>query len=192
MDAGWLKTYENYYNSEVKIIFKSVFRKLLTDAKYTYTVGDIAFFRKYYKNCIKPEQDEIKLLVKNGQLEIVHGGLVSTDEATTNYADILRNFEAAHDFLYEEFGITPTIGMQLDPFGHSAVNARLMAEMGMEAMFMGRINEDDKRERMDSQNMEWVWAPEFEFHEDYPAEEDKTEIFTHMHVTRYVPPDFVR
>ena len=78
----------------------------------------------------------------------MHGGLVSTDEATVTYADMLRNFEAGHDFLQEEFGCTPTIGWQLDPFGHSAVNARLMAEMGMEAIFMGRINEDDKRLRM--------------------------------------------
>ena len=77
----------------------------------------------------------------NGQLEFVHGGLVSTDEATTNYSDILRNFEAAHDFLLKEFGVIPKIGWQLDPFGHSAANALLFAEMGMEAMFFARINE---------------------------------------------------
>ena len=55
MDAGWLKTYEDYFSTEVYIIFKSVFKKLLTDAKYTYTVGDIAFFRKYYETCTKEE-----------------------------------------------------------------------------------------------------------------------------------------
>ena len=57
----------------------------------------------------------------------MHGGLVSNDEATTNYADILRNFETAHDFLMDEFGITPRVGWQLDPFGHSAANAELFA-----------------------------------------------------------------
>lgn len=36
---------------------------------------------------------------------------MSTDEATTNYADILRNFEAGHDFLQKEFGVTPKVGM---------------------------------------------------------------------------------
>ena len=66
---------------------------------------------------------------------------MSPDEATPNYTDILRNFEAGHDFLQEEFGIIPKIAWQLDPFGHSAVHARLMAEIGMEAIFMGRINE---------------------------------------------------
>ena len=50
MDAGWLKTYQQYYDQEVKVIFDSVFPKLIKDAKYTYTVGDIAFFRKYYES----------------------------------------------------------------------------------------------------------------------------------------------
>ena len=69
----------------------------------------------------------IKKLVWQGQLEIVHGGLVSTDEATTNYADIIRNFEVAHNWLFKEFGVRPNIAWQLDPFGHSAANAELMA-----------------------------------------------------------------
>lgn len=80
-------------------------------------------------------------MVANGQLEFVNGGLVQNDEATPNYADILRNFEAGQDFLRQEFGTVSKIGWQLDPFGHSAVYASLMAEMGMEAIFMGRINE---------------------------------------------------
>ena len=67
--------------------------------------------------------------------------MVSTDEATTNYADILRNFEVAHDFLKAEFGVTPKVGWQLDPFGHSAANALLFAQMGMEAIFFARVNE---------------------------------------------------
>jgi len=48
MDAGWLKTYDEYYHQEVSRLFKSVFLQLQKDAKYTYTVGDIAFFRRYY------------------------------------------------------------------------------------------------------------------------------------------------
>ena len=69
---------------------------------------------------------------------------MSNDEATTNYADILRNFEEGHRFIKDNFDQKPTIGFQLDPFGHSAVNARLMAEMGIEAVILGRINLEDK------------------------------------------------
>ena len=48
MDAGWLKTYDEYYAGEVSKIFKSVFRELKDQPKYTYTLGDILFFRRYY------------------------------------------------------------------------------------------------------------------------------------------------
>lgn len=112
MDAGWLVPYEAYYKFRVKWIFKSVFNQLVKDPKYRYTVGDLAFFRRYYEDNLEfQHKEDIKKLVMNGQLEIVHGGLVSNDEATTNYADILRNFEAGHDFLRQEFGVTPKIGM---------------------------------------------------------------------------------
>ena len=142
MDAGWLKTYDRYFNDEVKIIFSSVFKRLETNEEYTYTVGDIAFFRRYWEDVALPEdREKIKQFAKNGQLEFVHGGLVSTDEATTQYTDIIRNFEAGHEFLMSEFGVKPKVGWQLDPFGHSSVNAELMAQMGLEAIFMARINE---------------------------------------------------
>ena len=48
MDAGWLKTYDNYFSAEVIVIFKSVFAQLKTDEQYTYTLGDIAFFKRYW------------------------------------------------------------------------------------------------------------------------------------------------
>ena len=123
MDAGWIVTYDSYYSSKVKNIFASVLDEMEKYEHYTYTVGDIAFFRRYYNadSTSSHHRKLIKTFIKNGRLEVVHGGLVSNDEATTNYADILRNFEAGHDFLREEFGINPTIGWQLDPFGHSAV-----------------------------------------------------------------------
>ena len=106
---------------------RSVIDQLKSNANHTYTLGDIAFFRRYYKRASQEDKDSIKALIKKGQMEIVHGGMVSTDEATTNYADILRNFEVAHDFLVSEFGIKPKVGWQLDPFGHSAANAELFS-----------------------------------------------------------------
>ena len=82
----------------------------------------------------------IKGLLSKGQLEIVHGGLVSPDEACPNYSDVLRNFEAGHDFLSHEFGEVPSVAWQLDPFGHSNAIAALYAEIGFEATFFARIS----------------------------------------------------
>ena len=48
MDAGWLKTYQEYFDSEVKKILTTVTFKLLRHSEYKYTVGDLSFFRDWY------------------------------------------------------------------------------------------------------------------------------------------------
>ena len=45
-----------------------------------------------------------------------------------------------HDWLDVTFGIKPTIGWHLDPFGHSNANQRLFAEMGFDAFFFARLD----------------------------------------------------
>ena len=67
------------------------------------------------------------------------------DEACTHYEDQINNMMAGHKFIQEEIGIDPPkIGWHVDPFGHSNANARLFAEMGFEAFFVGRIDYEDK------------------------------------------------
>jgi len=56
-----------------------------------------------------------------------------------------------HAFLHNEFGVTPRVGWQLDPFGHSAVQAsHLGTGVGFEAVFFGRADQDDVDERSKS------------------------------------------
>jgi hypothetical protein len=57
--------------------------------------------------------------------------MVSTDEATVTYHDIIDNMQVGRAWLKSEFGVIPTIGWQLDTFGHSAANTALFAQMGI-------------------------------------------------------------
>ena len=44
-------------------------------------------------------------------------------------------------FIKEQFGKVPTIGWQLDPFGHSATHAALMCgSLGFDGLFFGRAD----------------------------------------------------
>lgn len=147
MDAGWRSTFDQYYEQSVRQIFDSVFEQLEADNRKTYTVGDIAFFKRYYTSLEQTVQDRIKALVKRGQLELLHGGMVSTDEACPNYSDILRNFELGQDFLRTEFAVEPKIAWQLDTFGHSSAIADLFSEMGMETVVFARMNEQSLEQR---------------------------------------------
>ena len=128
-------------------IFTAVFEQLESNPENKYTVGDIAFLKEFYKDRLPEEREKIKKFVRNGQLDIVHGGMVSNDEACPNYSDILRNFEAGHAFMMDEFGVKPRIGWQLDPFGHSAAHADLLAELGMDTVVFARVNKQEAKHR---------------------------------------------
>lgn len=48
------------------------------------------------------------------------------DEATTHYVDMIDQTTLGHRFIKQQFGKVPRIGWQIDPFGHSAVQAYLL------------------------------------------------------------------
>ena len=48
------------------------------------------------------------------------------DEAATHYIDMIDQTTLGHRFIKAEFNVTPRIGWQIDPFGHSAVQAYLL------------------------------------------------------------------
>lgn len=49
------------------------------------------------------------------------------DEATTHYIDMIDQTTLGHRFIKKEFNKIPRIGWQIDPFGHSAVQAYLLS-----------------------------------------------------------------
>ena len=115
--------------------------------------------------------------------------MVSTDEACPNYADILRNFEQAHDFVKKEFNVKPKIGMQLDPFGHSNAVSHLFAEMGLEAMVFARINDEEFQARKLERDLQFIWQPSFAG--GHGTEGSQQEIFAHKLFDHYNPPNFI-
>lgn len=48
------------------------------------------------------------------------------DEATPYYIDLIDQTTLGHQFIMKEFGQIPRVGWQIDPFGHSAVQAYLL------------------------------------------------------------------
>ncbi|KAL0351207.1 UNVERIFIED_CONTAM: Alpha-mannosidase [Sesamum radiatum] len=80
------------------------------------------------------------------------------DEATTHYIDMIDQTTLGHRFIKEEFGVTPRVGWQIDPFGHSAVQAYLLgAELGFDSLFFGRIDYQDRTKRKTEKSLEVIW-----------------------------------
>ncbi|MCI19775.1 lysosomal alpha-mannosidase-like, partial [Trifolium medium] len=85
-----------------------------------------AFFQRWWRAQSDFVQKTVKQLVNSGQLEFINGGMCMHDEAATHYIDMIDQTTLGHRFIKDEFGITPRIGWQIDPFGHSAVQAYLL------------------------------------------------------------------
>jgi hypothetical protein len=101
------------------------------------------------------------------------------DEACTHYEDMINNMYIGHQWLLNEIGVKPRIGWHVDPFGHSSANPRLFAEMGFDAWFFGRLDYQDKIERLRDFSMEFIWQP-FLSHLNTSAQ-----IFTHSMLDNY-------
>lgn len=58
------------------------------------------------------------------------------DEASPHYIDMIDQTTLGHWFIKDSFGKLPRVGWQIDPFGHSAVQAYLL---GAEVVYLSEI-----------------------------------------------------
>ncbi|XP_060644902.1 lysosomal alpha-mannosidase isoform X1 [Drosophila nasuta] len=166
-DVGWLKTVDQYYyGSETQIqkagvqyIIDSVVESLLRDPEKRFIYVESAFFFKWWKEQTEELQDKVKMLVNEGRLEFIGGAWSMNDEATTHYQSVIDQFAWGLRLLNDTFGECgrPKIGWQIDPFGHSREMASMFAQMGFDGMFFGRLDYQDKDERLMTQNAEMIW-----------------------------------
>jgi lysosomal alpha-mannosidase len=137
-------------------------------------------------------KEEVKQLVKSGQLELINGGVSSSDEACPYYQDLIENIMRGHKFINEHFGVQPRIGWNIDPFGHSNTNAALFDLFGFDAVFYARVDYQEKEERKKNKTLEYVhrpvWHSKNEKHNDVDVPANR-QIFTHILYDHYRSPD---
>ena len=100
-------------------------------------------------------------------MEIVQGGWSATDEACTNYEDMILNMQTGHQFVEREFGVRPRVGWMPDAFGHSTANAAMFADFGFDSLFMARISDEFKEERRYSGELGFIWNPQAKLDEGW-------------------------
>ena len=143
-DAGWLRTIEEYFKSDVSAIYTSVFNVLVSDSTKTFTHAEIKFFSMWWYQQTDSVKAQFRQLVKEGRWEFVNGGMVASDEACPTFQDWLENIVSGHAFLQREFGVNPKIAWHVDAFGHSMSSAQMFKDMGYEALFFARMSDREK------------------------------------------------
>lgn len=80
------------------------------------------------------------------------------DEAASHYIDMIDQTTLGHRFIKNQFNRAPRAGWQIDPFGHSAVQAYLLgAELGFDSVHFARIDYQDREKRKGDKSLEVVW-----------------------------------
>ncbi|KAG9139497.1 hypothetical protein Leryth_024187 [Lithospermum erythrorhizon] len=165
-DVGWLKTVDQYYVGSnnsiqgacVQNVLDSLIPALLADKNRKFIYVEMAFLQRWWRQQSEAMKSTVRKLVNSGQLELINGGICMHDEAATHYIDMIDQTTLGHKFIKEEFNVTPRIGWQIDPFGHSAVQAYLLgAEVGFDSFFFGRIDYQDRAKRKDEKSLEVIW-----------------------------------
>eukprot|EP00039_Didymoeca_costata_P021504 m.344721 g.344721 ORF g.344721 m.344721 type:complete len:1047 (-) comp25011_c0_seq1:126-3266(-) len=167
-DPGWWKTVDQYYtgaradisHAASRLILDSLVATLSANPDRRFIYAEQAFFQRWWKEQDNDVKAKTELLIRNGQLEFVNGGWCMHDEGTTFYLDMIDQTSLGHRVLKEQFNVTPTVGWQVDPFGHSATQAALLgAEAGLNSVFFGRLDYQDRLIRIAEKSAEFIWRP---------------------------------
>ncbi|XP_076297759.1 lysosomal alpha-mannosidase II [Lasioglossum baleicum] len=190
-DVGWLKTVDQYFFGSrsktqlagVQYILDSVVQALLANPERKFMYVETAFFWKWWERQTKETQQIVRDLNRRGQLEIIGGGWSMNDEAVTHYHSLVDQYTWGFKRLYDVFGTCgrPRIGWQIDPFGHSREQASIFSQLGFDGLFLGRIDYQDKQQRLRNKTMEFIWKGS-------PSLGSKADLFTVAMYNTYSPP----
>eukprot|EP00347_Sterkiella_histriomuscorum_P022331 403330858 len=169
-DPGWLETMEQYYNTQVRDILYNVLVELKSDPKKKFTWAEVCYLKMFYDE-IKPiDRENLKILIENGQLEIVGGGWVQHDETLTTYQQQIAQMDAGIDWLRNTFpGIESRLKTlwQIDPFGSSEITPLLFSssqqstDIQFENIVLNRIGDTLKNQLKQEHSMDFIWQNQF-------------------------------
>ncbi|EGG15657.1 alpha-mannosidase [Cavenderia fasciculata] len=184
-DSGWLETFDEYYNSDVRSILNTVTYSLQNDPLKTFVWCEIGFLEKWFGDMIVPQssKDAFKSFVQNKRIEFVGGGYVQHDEACPNADSILLQMTQGFEFITKQFGsqYLPETAWQIDPFGYSAASSSLFSQLGFKQVVINRIKASKKALMKSFSELQFVWRGN-------PNLKESSDIFTHVLDDHYGPP----
>jgi len=158
-DPGWIKTFDEYFQSQTKQILSTVIASLLKNPQRTFVWAEISYFEWWWREQSESTKQDVRGLLKNGQFEFVTGGWVQPDEANTQLYAMEIQLQEGHDFIRQTFGeeYIPKYGWSIDPFGYSPTMAYLLKKHGFKAMLIQRVHYAIKKELALHKSLEFMW-----------------------------------
>ncbi|XP_013414092.1 alpha-mannosidase 2 isoform X2 [Lingula anatina] len=172
-DPGWLDTIEGYFSHNTRKILNYMVVKLKEYPEFRFVWSETVFLAMWWSEIGEGMKEDVRDLIKEGRLEILNGGWVVPDEATTTYFAYVDQLIEGHQWLEQNIGVKPNNTWAIDPFGYSATMPYIHKNTGFQNMAIMRINANVKSYLRDKQGLEFQWRQQW----DANGEHD---IFTHV------------
>lgn len=156
-DPGWLRTVEEYYVLTTKNILNNMVAKLRIYPNMTFVWAETVFLSMWWNELEDDMKAQVRRLVRRGQLEVVLGGWVMPDEASTHYYSVIDQLMEGHQWLMENLQVKPVNSWSIDPFGHSGTMPYLWKSAGLDNMIIQRIHQSTKAALAKDRSLEFYW-----------------------------------
>ena len=154
LDPVWLWRWQEGY-SEVLATFRSALDRIKEFDDFIFTSA-AAIYYEWIEETDPQMFEEIKEAVKNGKWAIVGGWLIQPDCNAPCGESFARHSLYGQGYFKEKFGVTATVGYNVDSFGHSAMLPQILKKSGMDAYIFMRPNEWEKEYEFKKNTFMWV------------------------------------
>ena len=104
---GWLKTFEDYFTSQVRSILDKSVLYLSTFKDLRFIWSEMSFLHRWWKDATPEQKKNLTILINEGRFELCGGSWVMTDEATPYFWATIDNLIEGHQFVKNIFNVTP-------------------------------------------------------------------------------------
>jgi len=166
-DVGWLKTKENYFNTEVKMIINSVLNSLAKDPKRKFIFVEISFINEWWDQAPEDLQKQFVKFLNEKRIEFALGGMTMSDEAANTYVSVIHTLTRGHQYIKDVFDtkivnkndktFVPKSSFRIDPFGSTTTMSRLYKESGLTDTVIMRIPYNVQEQMRKDKKMAFMW-----------------------------------
>jgi alpha-mannosidase len=142
LDPVWLWQWPEGLQ-EAKATFRSALDRLDESADFVFTSSSAAIYKWVEENA--PDLfAEIRERVAEGRWQIAGGWWIQPDCNLPGGESYVRQGLYGQRYFREKFGVTATVGYDVDSFGHHGMLPQIVAKMGMDSYVFMRPQEHEK------------------------------------------------
>jgi Alpha-mannosidase len=142
LDPVWLWRWQQGY-AEVKATFRSALDRMKEFPEFIFTCACAAYYQWVEEN--NPEMfEEIKERVREGRWVITGGWWIQPDCNIPSGESFVRHGLYSQRYFKEKFGLTASVGYNVDSFGHNGTLPQILKKSGMDYYIFMRPGDHEK------------------------------------------------